>query len=450
MSDQTPNLSDLRVSKLQVPAPGSRWLTRIVLPVAILLIALGLLAYSARDLLRPALEVRTTPIVIVSGGAATGAGRAGSVVQGPGIVEPRPYAISVPALQEGVISEVLKLEGDRVEAGEVVARMIDADARIAVARAEAEIESKRRMITLAEARKSATVARVNESSVELARMRRMFEAGGATEGELAQAEAKYEAMRREIDEADAEIQVAHAEVAAAQAMLREAALMLERTEIRSPAAGTVMARGAEPGMRIMTTIGAEGESDSVLRLYDPSNLFVIVDVPLADAAAVHQGLRAEVVTDALPDRVFKGTVALVVHEANTARNTVQFKIALEETDPVLKPGMLTRVRIFAEREAVGGDSPKPSERFAVPQTALVRRGDSVVIFLFDPIEDSMRGVARSRPVSIESETDDGFVTFVGGALPGERVIVDPPSNLAEGMNVKVIQESKEEATHEHD
>lgn len=448
MSSHLSDLSNLKVNRNEVPPPRKRWFSRVILPGAILLAALGMLLYSGRDVLKPSVEVKVSPLVIVTGGAATGAGRAGSVVQGPGIVEPRPYAISVPALQDGVISEVLKLEGDQVAVGEIVARMIDADAQIAVSRAAAELDAKRKMTELSEVKKQSALARVREASIELDRMRRMVDAGGATAGELAQIEAKFQSMQLEIQEADAEILVARAEQVGAESMVREAALMLERTVIRSPSSGVVMSRRAEPGMRIMTTIGTEGESDSILRLYDPTNLFVIVDVPLADAAAVHQGLRAEVVTDALPDRVFKGTVFLVVHEANTARNTVQFKIALEEVDPVLKPGMLTRVRIITESRTEQVSDSK--ELFAAPKSAIVRRGERSSLFVFEPATESTRGTARQIEIEIDSEAGDDFVTFTAEILPGAMVILDPTANITSGSRVRIAEPTSSEGGHEHD
>ncbi|MFO0492105.1 MAG: efflux RND transporter periplasmic adaptor subunit, partial [bacterium] len=86
---------------------------------------------------------------------------------------------------------------------------------------------------------------------------------------------------------------------------------------------------------------------AILRVYDPAKLQVRVDVPLADAAKVSVGTRATVSTEALADQTFRGVVSRVVHEANIQRNTVQFKVALDAPSPVLKPEMLTRVKLHA-------------------------------------------------------------------------------------------------------
>ena len=53
------------------------------------------------------------------------------VAQASGWVEPDPYPIYVTALSDGVIEKLLVLEGDKIEADQVIAEMVDDDARLA-------------------------------------------------------------------------------------------------------------------------------------------------------------------------------------------------------------------------------------------------------------------------------------------------------------------------------
>ncbi|OYW25102.1 MAG: hypothetical protein B7Z55_00360, partial [Planctomycetales bacterium 12-60-4] len=59
--------------------------------------------------------------------------------QAAGWVEPRPQAVVVSALTEGIIEEMLVVEGQAVEAGQVVARLIRRDAEIELERADADV-----------------------------------------------------------------------------------------------------------------------------------------------------------------------------------------------------------------------------------------------------------------------------------------------------------------------
>ncbi|MBI5866157.1 MAG: efflux RND transporter periplasmic adaptor subunit [Planctomycetes bacterium] len=138
-----------RPSEAVVAPPARRWKTRLLLPALVFCSAAGLLAYTGREMLVPATDVRVVPVVVASGGSAVQAG--GIAAQAPGWVEADPFPIGVSALAEGVVSEVLALEGQTIRAGEVVARLVDDEAKIAVNRAEAELAESRAALASAEA-----------------------------------------------------------------------------------------------------------------------------------------------------------------------------------------------------------------------------------------------------------------------------------------------------------
>ena len=116
-------------------APPRRWKTRVLLPGLPAATVLALLVVTSARTLRPATPVRVVPVV-----TKTVAGTSASVtVQAPGWLEPDPHPHYVAALADGVVSGLLVLEGDRVEAGQVLARLVDDDARLALARAEAAL-----------------------------------------------------------------------------------------------------------------------------------------------------------------------------------------------------------------------------------------------------------------------------------------------------------------------
>ncbi|MCP4453866.1 MAG: HlyD family efflux transporter periplasmic adaptor subunit [Planctomycetes bacterium] len=131
------SLADLSLNPTQgtetIPHPPRKWFSRILLPVTIVVVALALLGYGARHSLQPATDVRIVRAVGKSLANTTGS----VTVQAPGWVEADPFSIYVPALAPGIVEEVLVLEGEPVEAGQVVVRMIKDDARLAVDMTEA-------------------------------------------------------------------------------------------------------------------------------------------------------------------------------------------------------------------------------------------------------------------------------------------------------------------------
>jgi len=134
-------------SSSAVPPPKRRWVTRVAVPVGLVGAAAFLLAYAARDVLLPARAVRVVPVVAKSGVASVGA----ATVQAPGWVEADPYPVAVTALADGIVREVLALEGAAVEVGQVVARLVDDDARLGLERSEAEFAEREAAVGFAEA-----------------------------------------------------------------------------------------------------------------------------------------------------------------------------------------------------------------------------------------------------------------------------------------------------------
>lgn len=162
MSDTQLDLSKLALNRSPSSASGTkprhrRWVSRYVLPLAILAGFVVLLAATAGRQFIPATPVTVVP-VIVQRGEIQQAGTA--LFQAAGWIEPRPTSVSVPALAPGVIEELLVVEGQEVKQGEPIARLISIDAEIAAEQAQAslalsegELQRAQAELTAAEARR---------------------------------------------------------------------------------------------------------------------------------------------------------------------------------------------------------------------------------------------------------------------------------------------------------
>lgn len=141
MPDTIPDLAQLAVDR-RVPdkticAPPRRIFSRYVVPISILGGFLGLLGWASSTHWRSRRDVTVVPVVVTRA-EAQAAGT--ELFQAPGWVEPRPAPFLVTAIAEGVVAEMLVVEGQAVEAGQPVARLVDADAKLGVERADAEVE----------------------------------------------------------------------------------------------------------------------------------------------------------------------------------------------------------------------------------------------------------------------------------------------------------------------
>ena len=495
----------------RVPPPRRRWLTRIGLPAVIALTTAALLVYVSRDLLVPATAVQIVRTIAKPGVAnrtmlnmhTSQDGNASSaiVAQAPGWVEPDPFPVRIPALTEGTLEQVLVLEGDVVAAGQVVARMVDAEAKLAVQRAQAEADQRQAMVDAAQAQWDHPVARtravavgkamVDETQSELSEVQSMalvekaklaeleghlnrlaqLPEGIVEQDRLERARFQVEAQRASVQVLAArqsvvkaklkryEAELAAAErdmalrieekqslaqgkamLAEARALLAEAELKAQRMEIRSPAAGVVMQRFAAPGLRMMLT-SDQPDASYVAALYDPKKLQVRADVPLGDAAKIGVGQRAQVIVDVLPERVFAGRVTRLVHQADIGKNTIQVKVAIDDPVAQLKPEMLARVKFFAQ----------PTAEHAAANTE--ERNEVSVLRVFVPEQlvmkngdgaavwtvDARSSTATRKAITLGSITQDGWIETTSGLNPGDAVITTT-QDLDEGQRVRVLDE----------
>ncbi|HEX5104647.1 MAG TPA: efflux RND transporter periplasmic adaptor subunit [Pirellulaceae bacterium] len=146
---------DLRQLAVERPVAPSHtlvkkraWLTRWGIPSAIAGGFLVLTGWSARDWFLPAKEVTVTPVIL----AKAEVQQAGTpLFQAAGWIEPRPTAVMASALVEGVVDKLLVIEGQEVTAGQPVAKLIDAEARLAAREANVALRLRRSELPVAEA-----------------------------------------------------------------------------------------------------------------------------------------------------------------------------------------------------------------------------------------------------------------------------------------------------------
>lgn len=229
---------------------GFRWSTAA--PIAVAAVTLGLLAWSGRSVLSPARQVNVAQAVFdrsamgaaQPGDAAPKVGGPAKVVQAAGWLEAEPYYVACAALADGTVERMEVLEGDYVEAGQVVARLVAEDSEIRLRLAEAELAAAQAQLAAAEAELAAAET-TWEEPIEL---ERAVEAGRAA---LAESRAELAQLPSVI--AAAEARLVRLEAERNQAILshqRGAATELERTvaeQMAEAQSGEVEAiRGREP------------------------------------------------------------------------------------------------------------------------------------------------------------------------------------------------------------
>jgi len=176
-------------------APPTRVWSRYVMPAALILGLLGVIAWAARDSLLPARDVTVMPVVFSEGAVKT---EGAPLFKAAGWVEPRPTAVQATALAEGVVERLSVIEGQRVEKGQEVARLIDRDAELALEEAKVEVE-------LRQAELASAQAALEAAQTTLAHPVQL-------EAELAEAEAMLARAQNELAALPLQIQAAEAKL----------------------------------------------------------------------------------------------------------------------------------------------------------------------------------------------------------------------------------------------
>lgn len=166
---------------------------------------------------------------------------------------------------------------------------------------------------------------------------------------------------------------------------------------------------AEPG--VTWEIGArEGMAVNpgmtLFRFASLDTVWVIAEVPEAEAALVRPGAPVAARAAALPEMVYRGTVAALLPDVNAATRTIRARIVLANPAARLKPGMFVTLEL-------GGES---RTMLSVPSEAVIYTGKRNVVIV---AEDG----GKFRPVEVEIGRDSGGMTEIRkGLAAGQKVV----------------------------
>ncbi len=224
-----------------------------IVPLAVVAMTVLVVAWSAWPTVRPVRTVQVTQAVFeraeeprdqaVTGDRHAGAGRVGTAVQAPGWLEAEPYYVAAAALADGVVEHIDALEGDRVTAGQVIARLVSIDAELKLSSAEAELSVAQAELALAEAELRAAETEWNEP-VE---RERAVEAGHAalaeSEAEVAQLPSMIAAARATLVQYEEELSRAERSLAGQAATELEVIVARQRVEAQRATVESLEAMG---------------------------------------------------------------------------------------------------------------------------------------------------------------------------------------------------------------
>ncbi len=332
-------------------------------------------------------------------------------------------------------------EGDRVTAGQVLARIdrVQAASSAAAAAAglgalEADARGVADQARSAQADLEAARARAAETQKALARARDLRTAGLIPQSDLDTATANAESAAAQVDGATAAVAraaqtraAAERRVSQGQAEQTRARDLLDKTEITAPIDGVVTRLDVEEGE--MVVIGVQNQPGTILMtVSDLSAINAEVKVAEADVLRLALDNTATVSLEAAGGRRFPGKVveigasALPQVGAQAAAREFRVKVRLAGDISALRPGLTCDAEILVTERA---------NVLTVPLQAVVQRGSDTGVFVVE------NGVATFR--ALTTGIIGGLQIEVDGAAEGTTIVSGPFQalrELADGARVK--------------
>ncbi|SFF23813.1 Barrel-sandwich domain of CusB or HlyD membrane-fusion [Fontimonas thermophila] len=265
---------------------------------------------------------------------------------------------TVTAKTGGVIEQVLVEEGERVHAGQVLARLESERLRLEVARAKAALDKLEQ-----DYQRNASVFQRNLVSREA-----------------------FERIKFELDGARAAYDLAR--------------LALREADIRAPFEGVVAQRHIKVGNTIQP-------GSPAFRITRMDRLQAPIYVPERDIHKLAVGQPASLSVDAWPGRIFAGRILRINPVVDAASGTVKVTVAMAEGQAELKPGMFGRIEIRYDRHDAA---------LLIPKDAVLTEDAQYAVFV---VAD---GRARRRAIQVGYSDERHYEVLSGLAAGEQVVV----------------------------
>jgi RND family efflux transporter MFP subunit len=365
----------------QIPKPGARLLPAVLLTMALTLTACDektVVEAEESPVIRPVRTITVQPVTFSLSGSVTGT------------IEARAEA-DLGFRVAGKLIERKVDVGDRVRAGDVLARLDDQDQRNALRTAEAEL--------------AAANAEQVQARNEEARKRELLKNGNTTQ-------VLYDAALLSMRTADAK-------VVAAQAALQTSRDRVGYTEVVADRDGVVTAVGPDAGQ--VVEVG-----EMVVRVAQPEEREAVFNVAEAGVRSAPKEPVIEVALAGAPDVTAVGRVREVSPQADPVTRTHTVRIALENPPDALRLGATVTGRL----------KQPPAPVIELPGTAIVQEAEQSFVWVVDPKDQTV----RRRAVRIRPGHEGGPLVVTDGLAQGDIVITAGAHSLAEGQRVRLAKQ----------
>jgi len=326
--------------------------------------------------------------------------------------------------------------GSQVRRGQMLVRLDDAELKLHVDQAAAQVEQAKAAVRQAEEKiglrpgqafdpnrvAEVAAARVTLELAEknLVRASKLIESGDVSRSFYDEQRARRDQLKEQYEVALAQarqnfagVDVARTNVANAQAQLALARKSLSYAVIPAPIDGYVSERTADLGEYV-------SPQQKVVTIVRTNPLRIRIDIPEQAIPEVRVGQSVSITTSAWPDRNFSGRVARIAPNVSATSRTLTVEAEIENSGGALKPGQFATVRILQERAAPA---------VLVPARAVVTDAGVSRVYVIK------NGHAEQRLVQT-GQADGDLIEIKNGIAADELVATSNMEQLSDGIAVK--------------
>ena len=278
--------------------------------------------------------------------------------------------------------------GDRVQPGQIVARL--------------ESQNEMNGLRQAQAALAAAQGQLVQARNQFERQQTLFGQGWTTKVNFDQAKQAFQTAQSQVDSAEAQVKIAHDQVSF--------------TELKADAPGVLTAIGPAAGEVVQP-------GQSIVRLARKDGRDAVFDIPAQTIRTAPANPEITVSLTDDPSVTARGRVREVAPQANPATRTFEVKVGLTDPPPAMRLGATVTGRLETEALPI----------IEIPATALTRANQQPAVWIVDP---------SSHTVSLRKidvlRFDQAHIAVSKGLDTGEIVVTAGVQALHPGQKVRVL------------
>jgi len=298
-----------------------------------------------------------------------------------GTIEPV-VKVDVKSTLSGEVTDLLVREGDRVQKGQVLARI------------EPDVNQAQ---TLSQVRSGLNMAELNQRDAKrnLEMNRKLYEEGLLSDQILKDYQLKFDTTLEDLDAAKTKMRI----VVESGVPLDRPISTTQRINIVSPMDGYVIHKNVEIGQTVMSGVSSFNEGTAIYTVADVGDMLIKASINEVDIGRVRLNAPVVITVDAFPYRKFDGTVSHISPAAHLKDKIKVFdtEVTLKDQVPDFRAGMTANIEVRGERV---------DKAMSVPVEAIFKKDGRVVVYVLKSTFDEPKAGDTKKPRKTKADKYD--------------------------------------------